>query len=62
VADLETPIRDAVLLAVPVGPTCKPDCLGLCATCGGDLNTGACPGHDEEGDSPFASLRELFDS
>jgi uncharacterized protein len=62
VADLETPIRDAVLLAVPIGPTCKPDCRGLCASCGGDLNTGACPGHDEEGDSPFASLRELFDS
>ena len=61
-ADLEVPIRDGVLLAVPLNPTCKPDCLGICATCGGDLNTGACPGHDEEGDSPFASLREMFDS
>jgi len=62
VADLETPIRDAVLLAIPLSPTCRPDCRGICATCGGDLNTGSCPGHDEELDSPFASLRELFDS
>lgn len=62
VADLEVPIRDAVLLAIPINPTCRPDCLGICATCGGDLNTGSCPGHDEGQDSPFAPLRELFDS
>lgn len=62
IADLEPPLRDAVLLAMPDNPTCRADCRGICATCGGDLNTGACPGHDEEGDSPFASLRGLFDS
>jgi len=62
VADLEAPIRDGVLLAAPSSPTCRPDCLGICATCGGDLNTGACPGHDEGDESPFAPLRELFDS
>ena len=62
VADLEAPIRDALLLAAPSSPTCRPDCLGICATCGGDLNTGACAGHDEGDDSPFAPLRELFDS
>jgi uncharacterized protein len=62
VADLEAPIRDAVLLAIPVSPTCREGCLGICATCGGDLNTGACPGHEEGVESPFAPLRELFDS
>lgn len=62
VADLEAPLRDAVLLAIPLSPTCRPDCRGICATCGGDLNTGSCPGHDDELDSPFAPLRELFDS
>jgi uncharacterized protein len=61
VADLEAPIRDSVLLALPLVPTCRPDCLGLCATCGGDLNTGACPGHDVESSSPFAGLRELLE-
>ena len=44
-ADLEGPLRDAVLLAVPLRPLCRPDCLGLCGVCGADLNTGSCPGH-----------------
>jgi uncharacterized protein len=61
VADLEAPIRDAVLLALPLVPICRPDCLGLCATCGADLNTGACPGHEDESSSPFAGLRELLE-
>src|SRR3990172_1230877 len=61
VADLESPIRDTLLLELPLAPTCRPGCLGLCARCGGDLNTGSCPGHEKESDSPFASLRELFE-
>ncbi|MBU1225908.1 MAG: DUF177 domain-containing protein [Actinobacteria bacterium] len=61
VADLENPVRDAVVLALPLLPTCRPDCLGLCGRCGADLNTGACPGHDEDSSSPFAGLRELLE-
>ena len=59
-ADLEEPLRDAVLLALPLRPLCRPDCLGLCAVCGADLNTGSCPGHDEGPGSPFAPLRDLL--
>ena len=61
IADLEPPVRDAVLLTLPLLPTCRPDCAGLCAVCGADLNTGACPGHDDEPDSPFAALRGLLE-
>lgn len=61
VADLEPAVRDAVVLALPLVPTCRDDCMGLCATCGADLNTGACPGHDDESSSPFAGLRELLE-
>lgn len=32
--DLEIPVRDAVILALPVNPLCEPDCLGLCSNCG----------------------------
>ena len=39
----------------------SPSCLGLCARCGADLNTGACPGHEDESTSPFAGLRELLE-
>lgn len=62
VIDLEAPLRDAVLLEITPVPTCRPDCLGLCAECGADLNGGPCPGHDEEPDSPFASLRGLLET
>jgi uncharacterized protein len=32
--DLEIPVRDAVVLALPVNPLCDPECLGLCSICG----------------------------
>jgi uncharacterized protein len=62
VADLEPVLRDAVLLAIPLSPTCRPDCRGLCAVCGADLNGTSCPGHDDEPDSPFVPLRGLLDT
>ena len=34
ILNLETPIRDAIVLALPVNPLCDPDCLGLCPECG----------------------------
>lgn len=40
--DLEPLIRDAVLLAMPYSPLCKPDCLGICERCGGNRNLGEC--------------------
>jgi uncharacterized protein len=40
--DLEPMIRDAVILAMPFAPLCRPDCRGLCARCGGDRNLGEC--------------------
>lgn len=60
-ADLEVPLRDAVLLALPLRPLCRPDCLGLCGVCGADLNTGSCPGHGEAAASPFSGLRDLLE-
>lgn len=60
--DLEGPVRDEVALAVPVRPLCRPDCAGLCPTCGTDLNREPCGGHDEPSSSPFAALQGLFDS
>jgi uncharacterized protein len=35
ILDLETPIRDAILLSLPINPLCHQDCLGLCPECGG---------------------------
>lgn len=59
--DLEPVVRDELSLALPLLPLCREDCLGLCATCGADLNGDTCPGHDDESDSPFAALRDLLE-
>jgi len=60
-ADLEPVLRDTLLLNVSLRPTCQNDCRGLCVTCGADLNTDSCPGHDEVSTSPFAELRDLLE-
>ena len=33
---------EQVQLNIPMKPLCKEDCAGLCASCGADLNAGAC--------------------
>ncbi len=32
--DLDAPIRDALILNLPVNPLCSEECEGLCSTCG----------------------------
>jgi uncharacterized protein len=39
--DLFEAIREAISLAEPIAPLCRPDCLGLCAACGAELNDAA---------------------
>ena len=60
--DLEPLVHDEVALGLPMTPFCRADCRGLCPTCGTDLNTNPCGGHDDVSDSPFAALRQLFDT
>jgi uncharacterized protein len=60
--DVSGPAQDELALALPSVTLCKEDCLGLCPTCGTDLNSGSCGGHGEDPDSPFAVLKDLFDS
>ena len=55
--DLEPIVRDAISLAEPIAPLCRPDCPGLCETCGVDLTED--PGHehpDDEIDPRLAAL------
>ncbi len=59
--DLEPAVHDEVSLALPLVPLCKKDCLGLCPTCGTDLNTSPCSGHADESDSPFSALQQLLE-
>ncbi len=52
-------VRDTVGVEMPFAPLCRPDCRGLCEICGGDRNTGGCPGH-ETIDPRFAVLADLL--
>lgn len=54
--------KDELALSLPARPLCREDCLGLCPTCGIDLNREPCGGHGDDSDSPFAALKDLFDS
>jgi uncharacterized protein len=40
--DLGPLVRELALLALDVMPLCSPDCRGLCARCGANLNREAC--------------------
>lgn len=57
--DLEPVFRDAVVIALPFQPLCRPDCEGLCADCGIRLED-APEGHAHERVDPrWAALASL---
>jgi DUF177 domain-containing protein len=53
--------NDALVLALPSQPLCRPDCAGLCAVCGESLNDADPDAHRHEtgGDPRMAKLRDL---
>ena len=57
--DLARMIRENVLLDAPIAPLCRPDCAGLCATCGIDLNTSSCDCVSAIGDPRWDALSQL---
>jgi uncharacterized protein len=58
--DLHAWARDALALTLPTQILCKPDCAGLCAICGADLNqAGAEHTHAQAPDPRWSKLSEL---
>lgn len=57
--DLEPLAREAIQLAAPIAPVCRPDCRGLCPECGGDLNSRPHDHGNAPGDPRLAKLLEL---
>lgn len=53
-------VVDAIGVELPFAPLCRPDCLGLCETCGGNRNLGECPGHAAV-DPRWAGLEALLE-
>jgi uncharacterized protein len=56
--DLSPALREELFLALPRFVECRPDCRGLCARCGANLNQGPC-GCTPEADPRWAALRAL---
>jgi uncharacterized protein len=61
ILDLVPLVRQEVLLAMPMGALCRPNCAGLCATCGANLNDGPCNCQQDTIDPRFAALKALKD-
>ncbi len=59
--DLETALRDAMVLALPHNPLCGPDCPGLCAECGARLADDPDHTHGEAIDPRWSALNQLAD-
>jgi uncharacterized protein len=59
--DLGPEIRDEILLAVPIGPVCKPDCAGMCFICGGNRNLVSCDCEEKQrlATSKLSALKNL---
>jgi uncharacterized protein len=59
--DLAPILREEMLLAIPISPLCKPDCRGLCAVCGENLNSHPHSHvNEEDGDSQLGLLGSLL--
>ncbi|MDV3127206.1 DUF177 domain-containing protein [Mycobacterium sp. 21AC1] len=58
--DLEQPIVDAVGMALPFAPLCRPDCAGLCPECGVPLATAEPDHHHDQIDPRWAKLAQML--
>ncbi len=50
-------VTEQVILSLPLKVICRPECRGLCPTCGADRNREECHCPPPRSDSPFAALR-----
>lgn len=59
--DLETPVRDAIVLSLPFNPVCQPDCLGLDPVTGERLTAESDERASAAIDPRWAALQGLTD-
>ena len=59
--DLRLPLREQIMLALPMHSLCRPDCKGLCPNCGHNLNEGPCTCSTDDIDPRLAALKKLIE-
>jgi uncharacterized protein len=57
--DLESLLREQIILMMPLKPLCDETCKGLCPRCGANLNRETCTCQTGAVNSPFARLAKL---
>jgi len=57
--ELDEIIQEQIYLSLPMKSLCSENCLGLCPTCGSNLNAGKCHCHRERGHPAFLKLQNL---
>ncbi len=60
ILDLSEVVRQGILLAAPMHPVCRLECVGLCPQCGQNLNEGPCDCKTETIDPRWAKLQALL--
>lgn len=58
--DITEPVRESLLLAVPLQSLCREDCRGLCLVCGADRNEGDCGCDATTVDPRLAALKQFI--
>jgi uncharacterized protein len=59
VLDLSESTRQYIALGLPMQPLCRPDCKGLCSTCGVNRNREACTCDQIQRDNRWGALLDL---
>ncbi len=57
----DAPVREALILSVPMKPLCTDECRGLCPVCGQNLNESTCECVREPTDVRWDGLKTLLD-
>jgi len=60
--DLLPALREELLLDLPAYPLCRPECKGLCAICGTNLNADACDCQIDTTDPRWEALRTVTET
>jgi uncharacterized protein len=60
--EIDSAVAEQIVLAVPMKPLCREECLGLCPSCGGNRNESPCACHAESKDPRWEALRGLAPS
>ncbi len=58
--DVDQLVHDEALLVWPERVLCRPDCKGLCSTCGQNLNDGSCDCERTDLDPRMAKILDIF--